>query len=411
MKLTFKQKLSWLVANKNARLFLILTFLQNCWFTEAVWFFYWGRFANYTQLGILFSVLTVCWVIAEIPTGFFADRYGRKPAVILGYVCLIIGGIFIALSQNIWWLLIGGLWENIGRAFISGALEALLYDDLVETGHENYFSRLVSLRTQVGIGAYSLAVIIGGFAYTIYFRLPSILGVITAMLAMATSFSLKEKTFYSAGTVLRTSFLSDIVAGIKQLGTYSLRPFLIPIFLMSVVSFVFDWGFSRPAMALNFGFDSRSQSILYAVMSILAAIVVGYIPKLRQKFSDNVGINYLNVIMSLGFMMSFLKLGWYGLSAILAIELTWNLAEPWISIIINNQIESRLRATTLSTVQFLSKLPFVIINFSLGEAVDGGTVAKFHLILGLVMLICILANSVYFGLLRKVRSVIRLYGN
>jgi len=34
----------------NPSLFLLLSFFQNCWFTEAIWFFYWGKFVNKTLI-------------------------------------------------------------------------------------------------------------------------------------------------------------------------------------------------------------------------------------------------------------------------------------------------------------------------------------------------------------------------
>lgn len=356
--------------------------------------FYWARFANYTQLGILLSILTICWVIAEIPTGIFADRYGRKPAVIMGFLSLTLGGIFIAASQYLWWLAIGGLLENIGRAFISGALEALTFDNLAAKQKSSFFNQLITIRTQVGTAAYIGAVIIGGFAYQFYYRLPAILGVVPVAIALVASFWLTEKRHHV--TLESTSFGADVKEVIDQLSSSQLLPFLIPILMIEIVSFVFDWGFSRPAMALGFGLDSRGQSVLYAIVAIIAAGITGFVPKLRHKITDFNGLHLLNLIMAGGFVASFFKLGLWGVIPMLMIEICWYLSEPWISIIVNHHIESRLRATTLSAIQFFAKIPYVIINFFLGEAVDGGTVAAFHVGVGLTMMAFLALNLVIF---------------
>ena len=398
-----------LLVERNSKLFIILSFFQNCWFIEGIWFFYWGRFANYATLGLVFSFLTICWVLAEIPTGLFADKFGRKKAVIVGYVCLVGGGIGLAAAQNIWWLVIGGFFDNIGRAFISGALEALVYDNLEEKDKHSIFDKLVGLRTQTGILAFSIAVIIGGLAYTLYFRLPNILMAGTNLIALAFAFFLKENLNKSSELKsLAPNFIQDTKLGVKELLNNNLKPFLIPIFLMTVVAFLFDWGFSRPAMAVSFGFGPKEQSFIFSLMAVISIFAVGFVPRIRKKFTDYQGLQGLNIVLGVCFMLSFLRLGFYGVLVMILIEMSWNMAEPWISIIVNKHIASKYRATTLSAVQFISKLPYVVINLVLGEAIDGGLVRIFHLGLGFAILSLILVN---FMLVRNKNRKIQLIAN
>jgi len=376
--------------HRNSRLFILLSFFQNCWFTEGIWFFYWARFANYAQIGLLLSIMTIVWVIAEIPTGIFADKYGRKMAIMVGYVFLVIGGIWLALAQNIEMLFIGGLFDNIGRAFISGALEALVYDNLEEKNRQFIFDRLVNLRTQIGIFAFAVSVAIGGIAYITYFRLPNILFVLTNITALVLSTFLIEKGGERVvNKNLLFTFVNDTKSSIKELINSKLRPYLTPILLISIVSFVYDWGFSRPAMAVSFGFGPKEQSFIYALMAILSILAVGFVPGIRKRVPDYTGIRSLNFIMGLSFILSYLNWGYSGVIIMLIIEISWNMAEPWISIIINKNISSLYRATTLSTIQFISKLPFLIINILLGQAIDDGLIKIFHLLLGLFIL-CLL---------------------
>ena len=187
--------------------------------------------------------------------------------------------------------------------------------------------------------------------------------------------------------VTQLPIFGDLKAGFKQLSEQKLRPYVLPILVISIVTFLYDWGFSRPSMAFSFGYDEKTQPLIFALMSVAAAILVGFLTQIRKKTRDFVGLNSLNFLIGIGFVLSYLKLGWYGVFVMLLIELSWNLAEPWISVIINNNIGSTYRATTLSTMQFIAKIPFLVINIFLGESIDGGYMRLFNLGLGILIVL------------------------
>ena len=95
----------------------------------------------------------------------------------------------------------------------------------------------------------------------------------------------------------------------------------------------------------------------------------------------------LVIIICLGFILSIFKFGYFGILILLLIEGASNLAEPWISTIVNKNIDSEFRATTLSTMHFISKTPFLILNIIAGRFLDLGYINYFHLIMGLTFLI------------------------
>lgn len=154
----------------NIRWYLLLSFFYNLWFIEAAWYFYWARFLTYTQIGVFFSVLVVVGLVAEIPTGYLADRYGRKNSVLLGAILLAVGSILTASALQAAMLIGGVALMSIGRAFISGALEALVYDSLPPKSARTTWDKIASLRIQVSLVAYLIAVPIGGFLYQLHCR-------------------------------------------------------------------------------------------------------------------------------------------------------------------------------------------------------------------------------------------------
>lgn len=115
-------------------------------------------------------VQSVISLLAQIPTGAFADRHGRRRSVILGDGLTAIGIMLVPLASQLQGneQLIGvcisfGL-MGFGQAMVSGAGEAWVIDNLAVAGRgeliENYFGRVNSFNALGGVGAGLLALLL-----------------------------------------------------------------------------------------------------------------------------------------------------------------------------------------------------------------------------------------------------------
>jgi hypothetical protein len=94
------------------------------------------------QISALFAVWSATGILAEVPSGALADRFGRRTA-------LVAAGVLQAAGYALWVTLPGlagfavgfVLWGGAG-ALVSGAREALLYDGLVAAGARGEFTRV-----------------------------------------------------------------------------------------------------------------------------------------------------------------------------------------------------------------------------------------------------------------------------
>ena len=377
--------------SQNARTFMLLRFIGSMWFVEAVWYFYWGRFLSYTQIGLAFSWLVIVGMIAEIPTGYFADKFGRKASVVIGFMLLGLGGIVCSTAQNGIWLILGTTIMTTGRAFISGALEALVYDDLKKVKEAHNYDRIISLGIQVAFVGFLLAVPLGGFLYTKYFRIPNILETLSGFAGMITALFLREMPTSKDENQKEPSML----VGIKELFVPALRPYIVSAFVCITVFLLYDWGLSKPAMAVNYGLDSRGQSIAYTIFAIINIIAINWLPSLRKWWGDYWGVRILNIIVGLAFVVSTLSLGIWGVLVMAAIEIIGNIGDPWTSSIINDRVGSRYRATTLSSLALLTKVPHLLVNVLAGSAIDGVGINQFHLWLGAIILMITVVATRY----------------
>jgi MFS family permease len=123
------------------------------------------------EISALFALWSIVAVVAEVPSGAWADRYSRRSA-------LVIAGVLQAAGYLLW---IGApgcagfaggfvLW-GVGGALASGSFQALVYDGLAEAGASERYAAVLGraeaagLAVQVPIaGAAVLLFALGGYA-------------------------------------------------------------------------------------------------------------------------------------------------------------------------------------------------------------------------------------------------------
>ena len=123
MKMTENQR--WL-----SRKYLAYQLFTNMWFMGAVWLYFYRIFVTDQQVGIFDGLAFAIGLIAEVPSGALADRFGRDKIVKLGQV-LIAAGLFTqAFGSAFIPFLVGQSITMIGVAFASGADDALFFEQL-----------------------------------------------------------------------------------------------------------------------------------------------------------------------------------------------------------------------------------------------------------------------------------------
>jgi len=78
-------------------------------------------------------------LLIEIPTGWFADRYGHKTSLVVGSAIQVAGMLACWLGHGIAGLMAASVLVAVGDAFRSGARQALLYRSCVALKREDAF--------------------------------------------------------------------------------------------------------------------------------------------------------------------------------------------------------------------------------------------------------------------------------
>lgn len=369
---------------RNIRLFYMMSAVMGGGLVMGNWIFFWLRFMTYGELGVVDALAFGFGLFMEVPTGAVADFIGKRVSVLMGEILAFAGTMMIALTPN-FEVLVGGFFvAQIGWALRSGAFEAIAYDTLVDHDLQADYDAVIStthLLTIIMLTAYALA---GGLLYRIDFRLPHIAWALTLGVSAGLAFFLTEpKT--DTQTFSWRGYIRQNARGFQQLVGPALRPYFGLIFMLMGSALLYHAGFIRPALAESFGFLADEQAVIFAFLPLLAILPVRFMPKLRQRISDQRGLQLIALLMGSGFVLASLPLGVAGLAVLVMIGLATDIIEPWVSVVINRHTPSNIRATTLSTVALLARLPYVVTAIFVGALIETGQFWVFLLGLGLVL--------------------------
>lgn len=363
---------------QNIKLYHLLTISTNLWFGASSWLYVWRRFMTFGQLGWVDGVGFAFSLLLDIPTGALADIIGKRLTLIISNILALIGILLIAFANNLTAIFIGNMITQLGWAMFSGSSDAILYDSLLVEKKEHMFDRILAKANQYMSYAASFGYFFGGILYTLHWRLPHIVWGFSYIPAIICSFLLFEPKIEHAHFSAR-EYIKKIRLGVQELLLPQLRKYILLVFVLLGVYFLYTWGFVRPAIATSFGFYSKEQSILLPIITLSCAFLIHYLPAIRSRISNFTGLTILALIMAFGFFLSAFPIGYWGIIPMFLIALAGKFASPWVSIVVNREISSQYRATTLSTISLLSKVPYVLVAVMIGEAAEKNLLSQFTL--------------------------------
>jgi len=98
------------------------------------------------QSEVLTSVLIALWafvaVVLEIPSGVLADYWNKKNVIIIGQIAKLLGCIIWMFSSSFLLYAMGFVLWGISESFCSGAIEALLYEELEHNDNVDQYQKI-----------------------------------------------------------------------------------------------------------------------------------------------------------------------------------------------------------------------------------------------------------------------------
>jgi MFS family permease len=110
----------------------------------------------------VFSIASLVQLLADIPTGLLADRFGRRPVITFGSAVSLLFTLCYAFGGSYPALVAGAVLEGLARALFSGTDTALLYESLAEAKVEARYGAVLGRISAAEPVAFAAAALAGG---------------------------------------------------------------------------------------------------------------------------------------------------------------------------------------------------------------------------------------------------------
>ncbi|MDX2775786.1 MFS transporter [Streptomyces caniscabiei] len=364
--------------DRVARLYLAYKFLSALYFTYPIFYEFSTQIVSPLQIGIFFSVIGACGVLAEVPTGILADKHGRKSSGLIGVALLAAAPLVILFGHTFTAYLAAALLYGFGRAFLSGALESLVYDH--KNVSKEVYRKVNTLEITFGQAGILVSAACGGVLFSVHYSLPFITETIAgaACFVLITLIREQNKAGFKKPTAsYRRHFNESIkyLFATPYLRVLALSGTLFSVMLGMCIQFV------NEAAMIEYGFSADMRGFLIAGAGLFTLFILhGVLFNILK--SDTTRILYLTA----GASTAYLFMGIGSVPLFLFGYLLWsclNATSSFIRVMIHDRIPGSHRSTIMSSFKLLAVLTGMTASVITGSIVQwAGTPRVAYVIFG-----------------------------
>jgi predicted MFS family arabinose efflux permease len=390
-----------MMAKNIYKLYLII-FFHNLIPAYVIERLFWEQRGMTVLLVVLCEIIyAVCIVIFEIPTGVFADKFGRKPLLVIGAVLSVFEFIILLFAYDFRAFALVVFLAGISSACTSGAFNALLYDSLAAVNKQSSFEKMVGRMNSLDLIGAMIAALSGSVLAKYYgFELNYILSALGMFIAFVFTILLKEPprtTPEVRQNTKRNSFISYIK---KSLLFYKSNPKLVTILINAMgigacITYLDEFwqlyldeaGFS----VLFFGVFSACISLARIPGNILASSLLTY-------FKAESIIHFILALTTVCFFATAIFSGVFGLLTIIIIFIGSGVIDPVVTGFLHHHGSSDIRAT----IESFQSLIESVITFSVG--IGFGMISSHLSVISGFFFLGVISCLFFFIFLRRIQS-------
>ena len=359
----------------------ILKGLEFAWFPiPVIIIFYENNGLSFEQSLLLKTILSLSIFIFEIPSGYFADIFGRKACLVSGGFVWTLALLFYCFQTGFSAFAIAEVLSGLAMSLISGANTALGFDSLVKMNQEQNYRHVEGRLGAIAGVAEAICGLVGGLVAARNLVYPFYLQTICILLYFLIALTLVEPNLDQSSInlsqaennqstkqaishreiwqAIRFSLLEN--KKVKWLILFSAN-FGIATFLavwlsqadmqsrgLAVSSFGFAWAAFHLIMSFA-SFKATSFENLWGTKKVFLGLVI------------LLGLSYI--------FLGLIEQKW-GIIFIALIYFSRGVRNPLTLNLINQNLPSSIRATALSINSFMFRLGFVTIAPVVGWITD-----------------------------------------
>jgi len=276
-------------------IFLLLPVFSVLAMETVVWEERYSLQGKLSLIGMSFGVYGLTQCFLQIPFGMLSDRIGRKKVIVIGLCLFIIGNIFAAISESIYFLIFARFIQGTGA--ISSTIFALIAD-LTRPDVRTRANAAIGISIGIAFAfAFAVATILGeSIGLDGIFWLITLLSVVSLILLLKVVPN-PEKSLKLKG---ETSFLTmfKIVWEVPSLRTISWGGFVCGLGLSSTF-------FVIPLILFQYGINRGEMWKIYLPMLLIGGITMvlaSVLADLKNCFKEVMLFGIILMLLSLVFM-------------------------------------------------------------------------------------------------------------
>jgi len=344
-------------------------------FAPAFFVVYFSKLSlSFAQIGVLLAITPLTSLLFEIPTGAFADIYGRKASVLLGYliegICML---SFFFLKDYYFLLAVAGLW-GIGMTFSSGSKDAWIVDMINKKDKKlipNFFNKMqIFISGGLAISGLLGVFLVGIFGIKIIW-IPAMISYfisITLLSIFAKEEHKKQKTHIKGSTkTLYAQSKETIAYGYKH---HVLFYYLIATFLLMLAGSL-SMQVSWTPFLKNLAFPDSYFGYLWTIMAFFSMLGPMASNKFLKKGKER---NFIvtSLIITILITLLILAVNNWAIALLIIALFTFfiDLRTPASQVYFHRFIPGKLRATMGSIKSMIMSIGAILGTIASGYLVD-----------------------------------------
>jgi MFS family permease len=350
------------------------------------------------------AVFATAIVVFEAPSGYFADAFGRKTALLIGGIIHGIGYFILNFANDLTSLIIFEITVGIAASLLSGADLALLYDtqEALEDNKEIEHSQVIAHLGFFKSSAEGLGALLGGALVLWSFDAVVIVQSAAAWMCLVLAFLVIEPPYKKRETetnrikileILRYLFTSDPV----------LRNVVIAIPLYSLATLHVVW-LMQPYWEAQ-GIPLTMFGLLWFSQSLVVAAAAKFGFEIERRYGAVLSLACMGVLPIIGYFGMAWAQGWLGIVIGLLLFACRGMNQVILVNAMNRRIPSEFRATANSFTSFLFRLAFITTGPLVGYLAEAKGLESTLNMLGLSSIL--LFALVMVPLIQSVKAILK----
>lgn len=354
--------------HRNVYLWYLTTFFQYAAFTLPIWVIF-----NTETLGLSNTQAFLLGILSyglssvfEIPTGSWADKYGRVKMYQLGTVFYILSVASFIFFADFYILLAFQVIGGLGLAMQSGGLEALVHDSLPSKGKTAAYARIHGNKMAVLFISRVTTVALSGYMFAVDPKLPFVIAVSVYVVGLVISLLFREVRTEAPSEASHSEHIRETIR--LMLSSTNLIFFSALVILYTFISEAL-FAFYQPYFR-SIDVHIEEFGFFYAVISLFSAL--GALVVAKHMAKRNIFLILLLMMFSILFTLTIMLLRVPGLMylAVIPSSISFGYVVTLHNTAIQKLITSRHQATAVSIASFTRSASFLVSVVLVGIALD-----------------------------------------